>query len=319
MKKAYITGPTGAIGLALIDKLNSEGINVTVFVRPDSERAERLIAEGAFSNVKVVKCDLSGLKDLSTASGLVADLNSDESVFYHLGWMGTSGESRMDMRLQLKNIEYTIDAVELAGRLNCKRFVGVGSQAEYGRTPLDLNSYSSCNPENGYGVAKLAAGKMSLIRAKQLGLEHVWTRVLSVYGKGDNENTLIASLISNLCRGESAHCTKGEQIWNYINSKDAAEFLRRLGDAEGADGNTYLIAGTEKHILRKYMETVRKIVAEETNDRSVRIMYDKPYPEGQVMHLSADISETVAVTGYTPQIQFEDGIRELVKTKLNGK
>ena len=307
MKKAYITGPTGAIGLALVDKLNSEGVDVAVIVRPDSKRAQRLISEGAFGNAEIINCDLKDFKCLDCSS------LSDGDVFYHLGWMGTSGAARMDMKLQLQNADYTLDALELAAKLNCKRFVGVGSQAEYGRCSEQLTNDTPLNPENGYGIAKLMAGKMSRIRAKQLGIEHVWTRVLSVYGKGDNENTLISSLISNLINGNEVHCTKGEQMWNYINSKDAAEYLYRLGYVENVDGKTYCIAGESARPLREYMKIVQKVINEKNGGKDCpKIIFDRPYPEGQVMYLDADISELVRVSGYSPKIKFEDGISELV-------
>ena len=38
IRKAVITGATGAIGTALIKKLMEEGASVTVFTRPDSPR-----------------------------------------------------------------------------------------------------------------------------------------------------------------------------------------------------------------------------------------------------------------------------------------
>lgn len=316
MNKAYVTGPTGAIGLALIDKLNSVGIDVTIFVRPDSKRAERLIEEGAFGDAKVIKCDLRDIADYTLRLQNNAQDNmqgtASDAVFYHLGWAGTTGSARMDMRLQLENAEHTLDALELANKLGCRRFVGVGSQAEYGRCESILTNDTPCNPETGYGFAKLMAGRMSRIRAKQLGIEHVWTRVLSVYGRGDNENTLIASLISGLSSGREVHCTRGEQIWNYISAAEAAELLYRLGDAGDASGNTYCIAGPGSHTLREYMERVRNQVIE-LYGQSPDIIYDRPYPEGQVMYLDADITELCRVCGYTPRDDFEEQIRELIR------
>lgn len=42
MKKAIITGPTGSIGIALIDKLISEDIEVVAVCRPGSKRISRI-------------------------------------------------------------------------------------------------------------------------------------------------------------------------------------------------------------------------------------------------------------------------------------
>ena len=42
MKKAVITGPTGAVGMALIQCLSDNGIDVVAVVRPGSARADRI-------------------------------------------------------------------------------------------------------------------------------------------------------------------------------------------------------------------------------------------------------------------------------------
>ena len=56
-------------------------------------------------------------------------------TFYHIAWGYTGAARNKSTRLQSKNIDYTLDAVEAAAKLGCKRFIGAGSQAEYG--PLD--------------------------------------------------------------------------------------------------------------------------------------------------------------------------------------
>ena len=42
MKRAVITGPTGSIGIALINELVANGIEVLAVVRPGSMRADRI-------------------------------------------------------------------------------------------------------------------------------------------------------------------------------------------------------------------------------------------------------------------------------------
>ena len=42
MKRAVITGPTGSIGIALINELEANGIEVVAVVRPGSKRADRI-------------------------------------------------------------------------------------------------------------------------------------------------------------------------------------------------------------------------------------------------------------------------------------
>ena len=102
MKRAVITGPTGSIGLALINELVSNGVEVVAVVRPGSRRADRIKTSDM---VKRVDCDLSELNKLPKLIREGAD------VFYHFGWDGTFGNSRNNMYGQNLNVKYALDAV----------------------------------------------------------------------------------------------------------------------------------------------------------------------------------------------------------------
>ena len=123
MEKVVMTGPTGTIGVALARYLNQKGITVYAIARPGSARLDGI---RNLENVHVVECALENLLDLSSV------LPQHVDVFYHIGWDGTSRDARNNIMLQAKNIAYTLDAVSLAEKLECKLFVGTGSQAEYG-------------------------------------------------------------------------------------------------------------------------------------------------------------------------------------------
>ena len=298
MNKAIITGPTGAIGIALINELTYHGYEVAAICHRGSERIKRIPCT---SMVKVIECNLDELARSSVFWG------KDYDVFFHLGWAGTYGDARNDTEVQLSNIAYTLDAVELAQITGCKRFVGVGSQAEYGRTDRMLDPELATFPENGYGMAKLCAGQLSRLRCQQLGLEHVWARVLSVYGPYDGEKTLISVLIRSLMNGESPKCTKGEQIWDYLYSKDAAHALRLMGEL-GISNKVYCVGSGVGRPLREYVETVGSLL---NPDIPIRFG-DVPYSENQVMHLQADISDLKLDVGFEPKYTFEDGIKETI-------
>ncbi len=295
--RAVVSGATGAVGMALISQLVSVGVETTVLCRENSARAHR-IKESEL--VKKVDCSLDGLATLT--------LDGEYDLFFHLAWAGTTGVSRNDMYLQNDNVKYTLDAVELAARSGCKTFVGVGSQAEYGRVSGKLNSATPTFPENGYGIAKLAAGQMSRVRCRELGIKHVWARILSVYGPYDGERSLISVAIDKLAKGERASFTAGEQMWDYLYSVDAARALFAIAQ-KGKDGGIYCLGSGIAQPLYKYIEDIRDTVA----PNSTLGLGDIPYAEGQVMYLCADISELTADTGFEPSVSFEDGIKETVK------
>ncbi len=305
VKKAIITGPTGAIGIALIEKLIKMDIKVTAICHCGSKRISRIPNS---DNVEIIECDLDQVKIL------VDKLPHDYDVCYHFAWACTIGASRNDIGAQLKNMQYTIDMVETAKMLGCKRFIGAGSQAEYGRFEGKLDAQTPVCPENGYGTAKLCAGQLSRIRCEQLGMEHIWTRILSVYGPCDGESTLITTLIKNFLAGEIPHCTKGEQIWDYIYSKDAANAFYLLAE-KGLSGKTYVIGSGCGKPLETYIYAVRDAV-----DSSLRVgIGDVPYGDRQVMHLEADISDLQTDAGFSPQYTFEKGIQETVAWVLENR
>ena len=304
MKRAIIAGATGAIGTALINELVLNNIEVLVLVRPESLRS-RNIPEHPL--VSTIECGMDGYKILQNTTG------KDFDVFYHFAWAGTSGIGRQNMYLQNENVKYALDAVEMAARFGCKRFVGAGSQAEYGRVEGKLTPDTPVFPENGYGIAKLCAGQMTRILAGQLGMEHIWMRVLSVYGPNDGNQSLVMSVMNSLRAGEIPKCTKGEQMWDYLFSGDAARAFR-LAAEKGIDGKTYVLGGGQVRPLKNYIEEIRDVVSPEAQIGFGEI----PYAEKQVMYLCADISELVQDTGYEPQVTFKDGIEQTWKCLAKG-
>lgn len=299
IKKAIITGPTGAVGVSLINELINNGIQVTAVCRPGSKR---LSAVPEHELVEVVECGLDSLKSLSSR------LMNDYDVFYHFAWDGTYGESRQDLYLQTKNIIYTLDAVHLAESLGCRVFIGAGSQSEFGHVEGILHPYMPCNPDNGYGIAKLDAGRVSRLECKKIGLRHEWCRIVSLYGPYDGAHTMVMSGIIKMLKGERPQYTKGEQIWDYIYSKDAARAFRLIAQ-KGKDGAVYCLGTGKTRTLKEFIYAIRDAIDPQLDIGIGEIEY---YPN-QVMHLEADISNLMEDTGFYPEYSFEEGIRETIE------
>ena len=301
MRKVIISGPTGAIGMALIKKCIEEKTEVLAICRKDSSRKAR-IPESKY--VEIFDCDLPDFNNCS--------IQGEYDVFYHFAWDGTFGEARNDMYLQIRNVQYTMDAVRLAQKLGCHTFIGAGSQAEYGRVEEILTPSTPAFPENGYGMAKLCAGQMSRVLCHNFAIKHIWARILSVYGPYDGENTMITSTIRKLVNGETPKFTKGEQMWDYLYSEDAADAFYLLGE-KGADGKTYVLGSGNARPLKDYITDLRDVV----NPDSVIELGAVPYSENQVMYLCADISELVKDTGISDFTSFRDGIAKTVEGFVN--
>ncbi len=283
------------IGTALTELLLSEGISVTALLRKDSGKLSHIKDE----RLRKVYCDLSELVDLH--------LYGKYDAFFHLGWASTFGEERNNVLTQVKNIEYTLNAAELAGKTGCEVFVTAGSQAEYGLQSEPLNADSPICPFSGYGIAKYAAGKLSLIMCNEKGMRHCHARILSVYGERDRDGTLISSCVDSMLKGESPSLTGCEQMWDYIYVSDAANALYLIAE-KGRNGSVYCVGSGECRPLREYVE----IIKSETGFNGDIKYFDRPYVKDQVMYLCADITELSRDTGFVPSVTFEEGIKRTV-------
>lgn len=297
MKTAVITGASGMLGQALIRLLVSKEIAVYAVVRPGSEQNQNMFTHRL---VTKVECDLSALQELPEKIEAACD------AFFHFGWGGTFGHNRNNYYGQLENVRYTLDAVEAAKELGCKVFLGAGSQAEFGRVPagVKLSSGLNAEPETGYGIAKLSAGQMSRALCREYKIKHVWTRILSIYGPGDKDRSMVMSGICSMLKGEVPKYTKGEQIWDYLYCDDAAEAFY-LAAEKGKDGAVYCVGSGEERMLRDYITDIGDVVCPGQEIKFGEV----PYYDKQVMYLCADISELERDTGFKPTMPFKEGVR----------
>ena len=162
-------------------------------------------------------------------------------------------------------------------------------------------------PETGYGIGKLCAGQMTREYAHQLDMKHIWTRILSVYGPNDGVQSMVMSTMNKLLNGETPHFTKGEQLWDYLFSEDAARAFRLIGE-RGIDGKIYVLGNGIARPLSDYIKKIRDLVAPETKLDFGAI----PYSDKQVMHLEADIEAVTSDTGWKAETSFEDGIKAIL-------
>ena len=295
MKRIVVTGATSMIGIALIEECIKNDVEVLAIIRKNSNRLYRLPQSEL---LHIVECDLDELETISSEKSY--------DVFYHLAWAYTSKEYRDDPILQEKNIRYTLDAVNLAKNLGCGKFVGAGSQAEYGKVDHIITPDTPVFPSTAYGMAKYAAGRLSEKLCSQYNLVHVWGRIFSVYGRYDNEGTMLEYAIKQFIKGEKAIFSAAVQIWNYLYEDDAGKIFYLLGE-KNVIGGIYAIANYESKILRQYIEEMVKVYGGKVNYEFAPIDAKK-----SELNLNVDTSKTIQAVGYIPQVTFSEGISKMI-------
>lgn len=301
MSKLVVTGATSMIGVALIEAALERGCDlIYAVVRRDCQKLFRLPADG---RVKVIPCDLDQYEKLPELIGEPCD------VFYHFAWNGTGAARDNSICGQAENILYSLNALHAAKGLGCRMFVGSGSQAEYGKTRLEkIDQASPIAPFSAYGVAKYAAGRLARMEADKLEIACVWARVFSVYGKYDKDTSMVASAIKKFLNHEVPDFTAGTHKWDYLYSADAGRAFYMIG--ENAPGSAvYCVGSGEARPLAEFITEMRDAV-----DPTLEIGLGRiPYPQDGPLEICADISTLRADTGWSPHVDFEQGIKEYVK------
>ena len=296
--RSIITGATSMIGLALVNELLTKHVEMLLLVR----KTDKVKYIPKSKLIKIKYCNIDEYDSIKNIS------NDKYDVLYHIAWASTTGSGREDLYLQNNNVKYSLDAVNLANRFNCKCFIGFGSQAEFGQYDIPLNMNLKDKPIMGYGIAKLSSELMTRSLCNKLGIKHIWTRILSVYGPYDRDNSLIMHIINSIKNNEEVNVTKGEQVWDYIYSKDVASILYLLYK-KGINNKTYLIGSADKYKLKDYVEIIKNSI-----DKDYIINYGAiPYNEKQTMFLSLDNSDLINDLNYKYKYDFESGIKDLLE------
>ena len=305
MKNVVISGGTGMIGVSLIrELLKTEIESIYVLCRENSEKLFRLPND---ERIQVVTCNIDELEILPEKIDRICD------VFYHFAWLGTGGARRnILIDQQAENVKYTMDAIDAAHKLGCKKFIGAGSQAEFGLLDVDkIGPDDQCNPVQAYGIAKYAAGKLTMLKAEMLGMDCFWVRIFSIYGTLDRKNSLINTTIEKLLKGERPSFTLAQQKWDYLFESDAGAAFAAIGE-KATGRKVYCLGYGQSRLLQWYIETIR-----DTIDPDAQLgIGDLPYPQNAVMNLCADISRLTEDTGWVPVVRYEEGIKRIIGSNI---
>ena len=301
-----VTGASGHLGSYLTRFLHSQGHEVIVFARPQSDlwRISDLV-----SKVEFIYGDLS---DIDSAISKIMQLAPQ--VVFHLAWYGVTSEYQNDPNQINYNLVGILGLLQAAQKSGCNCWIGMGSQAEYGQYHGILREDLPTWPSTTYGVTKLCLGLLSRQLCENAGTRYIWLRLLATYGPRDNVRHLIPQVILKLLAYEKPSLTLGEQQWDYLYVQDAVEAIYNVALNPKIQGVFNLGSG-EIYTIRSIVERLRDMI-----NPDLPLSFGKiPYTPGQVMHMQADISKLISATGWKPKIGIDEGLRRSIEWYHNGQ
>jgi nucleoside-diphosphate-sugar epimerase len=294
VSRVLVTGATGFVGRRVLGPLVEAGHEVhAVSSRPAPEAGP--------AGVRWHRSDL-----LTDPGGVAARVAPERLL--HLAWYAEHGRFWTSPE-NLRWVEATLALVRAFASAGGTRAVLAGSCAEYqwGLPGPCLERGTPLRPATLYGSAKHATRTVLEAAAPGLGIELAWGRLFFLYGPGEDERRLVASVAGALLRGERAATGAGTQLRDFMHVDDAGAALAALVAAPGVRGALNVASG-EGRPVRELIEAI----AREAGRPELLDVGALPPRPGDPGELVAGVARLRDEVGFRPRIDLERGLAETV-------
>lgn len=291
MKKVVVSGASGFIGKALVERLLREGVGVTAIVS-SSEKLQEI------NDVLLKKV----VADFSTFLQL-PDLieKSDYDCFYHLAWTGY-GAATNDYTVQCENIKAACDAVNIAAQIGCKRIVFSSSFSEYMIPDGTTVSHRENGVCNVYGATKESARLLAQAVAYQKKISMVSVAFSNTFGPGDYSRRTPNLFISRFMQGLDVDLTPGDALYEWTFIDDSVEGLICAAE-KGKDNGLYYIGSNNVRPLKDIVAEIRDLISPKS-----KLNLGKYKESFKCDYSSIDTFELYRDTGYQAKCDFKQSI-----------
>ena len=314
--KLLVTGGAGFIGsnfvrMALTDKFpdfNVEQLTVLDLLTyaGDEENLKPIASDKRY---KFVKGDI---RDLELAKKLMQD--TDQVVHF-------AAESHVDRSIEggsefvSTNVMGTQVLLDAARSSNIKRFVHVSTDEVYGS--ISEGSWPEDHPllpNSPYSASK--AGSDLLVRAynRTHKLDTVITRCSNNYGQYQFPEKVMPLFITNIIEGKKVPLYgNGLNVRDWLHVDDHCRGIA-LALTKGRAGEVYNIGGGTELTNVELTHNILKAMG--VGEEFIQPVEDR---KGHDLRYSVDISKINKELGYSPQVNFEEGLEQTINWYKNNE
>ena len=306
-----VTGAAGFIGRSIAAALLARGENVRGIDSFITGQRSNLVGLEAMEFIE------GDLRDPATCAKACAGIE----IIFHEAALASVPRSVADPVGTNENcVVATLNLLVAARAARVRRVIYAGSSSAYGDTPtLPKHEQMLPDPISPYAVAKLACEHYMRCFTRVYGLETVVLRYFNVFGPFQDPTSHYSGVLAIFCRrmlaGEPITIYgDGEQSrdFTYIDNVVHGNLLAAAAPAEKASGRTMNIATGKRITLNKTFEILRELTG-----YSGQPAYG-PARAGDVHDSLADISLAGELLGYTPTVDFREGLSHTVEWYRGG-
>lgn len=222
-----LTGATGFVGRRILSNLLERGFSVRALVR-DPSRLDDIQTDGAL--------EVIGVPDLfAETTGRLEELLEGSETIVHAAWYAQPGEY-LTSPLNLRCLTGTLNLATAFATVGGKRFVGIGTCAEYDLSAGLITTDTPLAPNTLYAACKASAYQVLRCFLDAEGVSFAWCRIFYLHGEGEDERRLVPYIRKQLEAGQEVLLTRGDQVRDFLDVRDAARMIAdvALGPQQGA-------------------------------------------------------------------------------------
>src|SRR3954449_265498 len=255
MATAFVTGGSGFVGGALIERLGRDGWTVRALAR--SDRAAQSVEQ---AGAEAVRGDLDDVNAMRAGT-------DGADVFHHAAAkVGDFGDPAEFERI---TVQGTKNALAAAREVGVPRFVHVGTEAALmaGQPLVNVDENAPLRPDSPapYPWSK-AKAEQAVRDANGNGLETVVVRPRFVWGRGDT--TLLPQIVEMTKQGKFAWIGGGGQLTATTHIDNTVEGLV-LGAERGTPGGVYFVTDGDPVVFREFVSELIRTQGVEPPERTL--------------------------------------------------
>ena len=303
MAKILVTGGAGFIGSNLAQKLVEKKHQVTVFDN---------LATGRLVNLKKIRTKIHFVKgDIRNLSTLERNFRGIDYVFHLAALPGVFLSVQKPVEVSSVNIAGALN-VFLAARDNkVRRVIFISSSSVYGGAYEINKEEQKPQPLSPYAVSKITGEYYAANFYQLFGLETVSLRFFNVFGLHQNPESDYAAVIPLFIKlalqGKRPMIFgDGNQSRDFTYIDNVVSGMLLAMEAKKAVGEVFNIACGSSITVNQLVKTIGKIL-----NKKIVPIYKEPRP-GDIYRSRADIAKAKAILGFTPKVNFEQGLEKTV-------
>ncbi len=308
-----VTGGRGALGRRLVRRLADAGVSRVVTL--DTLPANSLDQDTRGEAVEHIK---GGILDQTSLNQALAGC----TLVFHLAALVHAGRSQQDPLSYFQvNALGTGHVMEACRCLGIPRLIYTSTSHVYGitrRLPVDEDHPTT--PLSVYAASKLAGENAVQGFAAGCPMSCEIARLSNLYGASFSPETVIGRALEQASSGGPIALHNLRVVRDFIHADDVVEGLVRLAAAESRDPRCRVVnVSTGKgSSVRQVAETLARIAGEEGLGSLKVVQTNKEYKE-LIPELVLDNGRLSEITGWSPQIDLEPGLRLAFKERQSQK